>query len=64
MSRERMGTGGIKNIGLSALDTARLPTQTKNSIFEKNQQMAGAEGKKVLDLIKQKRILISCTKSN
>lgn len=45
-----------------ALDTAPCLTQTKFSIFEKNQQMTGAEGKKALDLIKQKRILISCKK--
>ena len=45
MSREHMGTGGIKNIELSPLDTARPPIQTKNSVFEKN-QMAGMKGKK------------------
>jgi hypothetical protein len=48
MSYQHMGTGGIKNIGLSPLDTARLPTQTKFSIFENNSanQMAGVKGKK------------------
>lgn len=38
-----------------ALDTALSLTQTKNSIFEKN-QMAGVKGNKVLDLLKQNRI--------
>jgi hypothetical protein len=40
-----MGTGGIKNIGLSPLDTARLPTQTKFSIFKQEFKMAGVEGR-------------------
>jgi len=41
-----------KTLELSTLDTARLPTQTKFSIFEKNQQMIGAKGKKAIDLFK------------
>jgi len=61
-----VGQGVGKSLELSLLDTARLPTQTKFSIFENNSriQMAGVKGKKALDLLKQKRILISCKKSN
>ncbi|WP_256326987.1 hypothetical protein [Nitrosospira multiformis] len=63
-ARQGKGQGVGKSLEKRPLDTARLLTQTKFSIFEKNQQMTGVKGKKALDLLKQKRILISCKKSN
>jgi hypothetical protein len=42
---QRRGPGVGKSLGKRRLDTARLPTQTKNSIFKRIQQMAGVKGK-------------------
>ncbi|SET67834.1 hypothetical protein SAMN05216412_11258 [Nitrosospira multiformis] len=43
-----IGGGVGKSLGKKRLDTARLPTQTKNSIFQIEFKWQGIEGKKAL----------------